>query len=338
MGRCSTPPAALAGLRGPASLRSMPAPALATGPASGWTSRRCAIRRRIAGSGSATWSPSAGSQFAAVALPYQVYRQTGSSLQVGLIGLAVLGPLLVGALASGAIADAFDRRRLLLASQSTSAARLRGAGAPDRGRPAAAGRAVPAGRAAGVRLEHRVAGAKRGDPEPGRAGAGAGRTRRSTRPSTRSRRSRGRPWPACCWPRSASPPPMSWRRPGSRSPVLVALGLPSLLPAGGAVAPGWAALMDGSAVRPPPAGAAGHLPGRPERDGVRDAAGAVPGPGGRPRFTSARRAWACSTRRRRWARCWPRSRSGWVAARAPPGRRGDGVGRGVGRGRSPSSG
>ena len=55
---------------------------------------------------------SGGSQFAAVALPYQVYRQTGSSLQVGLIGLAALGPLLVGALASGVIADAFDRQRL----------------------------------------------------------------------------------------------------------------------------------------------------------------------------------------------------------------------------------
>jgi hypothetical protein len=34
---------------------------------------------------------SGGSQFAAVALPYQVYRQTGSSLQVGLIGLAPWG-------------------------------------------------------------------------------------------------------------------------------------------------------------------------------------------------------------------------------------------------------
>jgi MFS family permease len=65
---------------------------------------------------------SGGSQFAAVALPYQVYHKTGSSLQVGLIGLAALGPLLVGALASGVIADAFDRKRLLLASQSTSAA------------------------------------------------------------------------------------------------------------------------------------------------------------------------------------------------------------------------
>ncbi|MDX6519848.1 MAG: hypothetical protein QOF08_453 [Gaiellales bacterium] len=65
---------------------------------------------------------SAGSQLAAVALPYQVYRQTGSSLAVGLIGLAALGPLLLGSLAAGAIADAFDRRRLLIVSQLASVA------------------------------------------------------------------------------------------------------------------------------------------------------------------------------------------------------------------------
>ncbi len=64
----------------------------------------------------------AGSQLAAVALPYQVYRLTGSSLDVGLIGLAALGPLLLGSLASGAIADAFDRRTLLIASQLASVA------------------------------------------------------------------------------------------------------------------------------------------------------------------------------------------------------------------------
>jgi hypothetical protein len=63
----------------------------------------------------------AGSQFAAVALPYQVYRLTGSSLKVGLIGLAALGPLLLGSLAAGAIADAFDRKLLLVTSQVASA-------------------------------------------------------------------------------------------------------------------------------------------------------------------------------------------------------------------------
>jgi hypothetical protein len=41
---------------------------------------------------------------------------------VGLIGLAVLGPLLLGSLAAGAIADAFDRRLLLLGSQAASPA------------------------------------------------------------------------------------------------------------------------------------------------------------------------------------------------------------------------
>lgn len=65
---------------------------------------------------------SGASQLAAVALPYQVYSQTGSSLQVGLIGLAALGPLLLGSLAAGAIADAFDRRRLLVFSQLVAGA------------------------------------------------------------------------------------------------------------------------------------------------------------------------------------------------------------------------
>ncbi|MDX6552921.1 MAG: hypothetical protein QOH74_1409 [Gaiellales bacterium] len=65
---------------------------------------------------------SGGSQLAAVALPYQVYTQTGSSLQVGLIGLAALGPLLLGSLTAGVFADAFDRRRLLVVSQLGAAA------------------------------------------------------------------------------------------------------------------------------------------------------------------------------------------------------------------------
>ncbi|MDX6533883.1 MAG: hypothetical protein QOF68_1627 [Gaiellales bacterium] len=62
------------------------------------------------------------SQFAAVAIPYQVYTQTGSSLQVGLIGLAALGPLLLGSLTAGVMADAFDRRRLLVVSQLAAGA------------------------------------------------------------------------------------------------------------------------------------------------------------------------------------------------------------------------
>ncbi|MCU1373876.1 MAG: major facilitator superfamily 1, partial [Actinomycetia bacterium] len=55
-----------------------------------------------------------GSMITTAALPYQVFHLTGSSLQVGLLGLAQLGPLLVFALIGGALADSIDKRRLLL--------------------------------------------------------------------------------------------------------------------------------------------------------------------------------------------------------------------------------
>jgi len=58
-----------------------------------------------------------GSMVTYVALPYQVYALTHSSLLVGLLGLAELGPLLVTALLGGAIADAFDRRRTVLLTE-----------------------------------------------------------------------------------------------------------------------------------------------------------------------------------------------------------------------------
>jgi MFS family permease len=48
-----------------------------------------------------------------VAIPYQVYHLSGSSLLVGLLGLAELGPLLATAFLGGAFADAFDRRRMV---------------------------------------------------------------------------------------------------------------------------------------------------------------------------------------------------------------------------------
>ena len=54
-----------------------------------------------------------GSMITYVALPYQVYQLTGSSLAVGLMSLAELGPLLVTSFVGGALADAFDRRRLV---------------------------------------------------------------------------------------------------------------------------------------------------------------------------------------------------------------------------------
>lgn len=58
-----------------------------------------------------------GSMVAAVAFPYQIWQLTHSSAMVGLVGLAELVPLVVLALVGGALADAVDRRRLLLAAE-----------------------------------------------------------------------------------------------------------------------------------------------------------------------------------------------------------------------------
>jgi MFS family permease len=55
-----------------------------------------------------------GSQLTVVAVPLQVYLLTRSSLAVGLVGLAQLGPLLVCSLVGGAVVDAVDRRVLLV--------------------------------------------------------------------------------------------------------------------------------------------------------------------------------------------------------------------------------
>lgn len=62
-----------------------------------------------------------GRQLAVVAVPYQVYELTGSTLAVGLLGAAQFVPLLATSLVGGAIADAVDRKRLLVASQSALA-------------------------------------------------------------------------------------------------------------------------------------------------------------------------------------------------------------------------
>src|SRR5579859_6889725 len=55
-----------------------------------------------------------GSMVTYVAVPYQMYRITGSSFAVGLLGAVQLGPLLLGAFWGGSLADTSDRRRLLL--------------------------------------------------------------------------------------------------------------------------------------------------------------------------------------------------------------------------------
>jgi MFS family permease len=61
----------------------------------------------------------AGSMITYVAIPYQVYDLTGSTLVVGLLGVAELVPLLGTALLGGALADAHDRRRLVLLADTT---------------------------------------------------------------------------------------------------------------------------------------------------------------------------------------------------------------------------
>jgi len=58
-----------------------------------------------------------GSQLTVVAVPLQVWLLTRSSLAVGLVGLAQLGPLLVCSLVGGAVVDAVDRRVLLVWAQ-----------------------------------------------------------------------------------------------------------------------------------------------------------------------------------------------------------------------------
>jgi MFS family permease len=58
-----------------------------------------------------------GSEIAAVAAPFQLYKLTHSTLQVGLLSLCELFPLLTLTIVGGAIADAVDRRRMLLVTE-----------------------------------------------------------------------------------------------------------------------------------------------------------------------------------------------------------------------------
>jgi len=60
----------------------------------------------------------AGRQVTVVALPFQLYVLTGSTLAVGLLALVQLVPILLFSLGGGAVADAVDRRRLLLVTQA----------------------------------------------------------------------------------------------------------------------------------------------------------------------------------------------------------------------------
>ena len=63
-----------------------------------------------------------GTMVTYVALPYQMYRLTGSSFSVGLLGLVELVPLLATAFIGGAMADAVDRRRIVIVTDVALAA------------------------------------------------------------------------------------------------------------------------------------------------------------------------------------------------------------------------
>ena len=58
-----------------------------------------------------------GSQFTTVAMAWQIYELTNSPLQLGLLGLARGAPMLVLLLFGGMLADAMNRRHLLMATQ-----------------------------------------------------------------------------------------------------------------------------------------------------------------------------------------------------------------------------
>jgi MFS family permease len=58
-----------------------------------------------------------GSRITAVAAPFQIYLLTHSALALGLLGLVELGPVLGFALLGGALADARDRRLMVLLTE-----------------------------------------------------------------------------------------------------------------------------------------------------------------------------------------------------------------------------
>ena len=62
-----------------------------------------------------------GTQLTAVAVPFQVYEMTRSSLDVGLVSLAQLVPLIIGSLWGGVLVDAMDRRKLLVIEELLAA-------------------------------------------------------------------------------------------------------------------------------------------------------------------------------------------------------------------------
>jgi MFS family permease len=59
----------------------------------------------------------AGSQITRVAAAFQVYDLTESTLAVGLLGLVAMFPLFFGSILGGAVADHFERRRVIMLTE-----------------------------------------------------------------------------------------------------------------------------------------------------------------------------------------------------------------------------
>lgn len=59
-----------------------------------------------------------GQQMVAVALGWELYTRTGSALVLGGVGLAQVIPVILLSLPAGAVADRYDRRRIMLVTQS----------------------------------------------------------------------------------------------------------------------------------------------------------------------------------------------------------------------------
>jgi hypothetical protein len=66
----------------------------------------------------AGWVTALGSQLTAVVVPLEIYGFSGSSADVGLASLTGFVPMVLAALYGGAIADAVDRRRMLLVTSA----------------------------------------------------------------------------------------------------------------------------------------------------------------------------------------------------------------------------
>src|SRR5258705_7045256 len=61
---------------------------------------------------------SIGTQFTTVAMAWQIYELTNSPLQIGLLGLARAVPQIVLLLVGGVLADAMDRKKLMMCTQA----------------------------------------------------------------------------------------------------------------------------------------------------------------------------------------------------------------------------